>query len=165
MKVLIFKAGKKEKKHVRKEKNPRFGFERVLFFSFVCIFLTLIAVQTAMMNPSVRTFLVDDSGLEGSPLSLEEYLYSEGEISLALCEGDYNEDLKVLVNGDEVAVFSDNVVNLMVKDGDVIEVDGSLAGEAEVEIISASENIANENIGKIVKVNSDVKELTKITIE
>ena len=110
MKVVVFKAGKNKKRPDKKTKNPRFGFERILFFSFIVLFTALVLVQTAMMNPSIRTFLVNDTGLEGSPLEFEEYLYSEGEVSIALYGEDSNEDLKLLLNGDEVAVFSNNIV-------------------------------------------------------
>ena len=76
-----------------------------------------------------------------------------------------NEDLKLLVNGDEVAAFSQKLINIKVKHGDVISIDGSLAGESEVEIVSASTNIISNDIGKRIKVNSNVKQLTRIIIE
>jgi len=34
---------------------------------------------------------------------------------VALCSADVDENLKLLVNGEEVAVFSQNVINLKVK--------------------------------------------------
>lgn len=167
MKVVVFRTGKGKNKDRSHERtiNPRFGFERILFFSFIILFAVLVLVQAALMNPTTRTFLVNDTGLEGSPLQFEEYLFSEGEISIALCSADINEDLKLLINGDEVAAFSENVINLKVKEGDVISVDGSITEEAEVAIVSASDNIKLDNIGKRTKVSSDVKQLARITIE
>jgi hypothetical protein len=114
----------------------------------------------------MSTFLVKDEGFDGRPLASEEYLYEEGKISIALLESENNEDLKLLVNGDEVAVFSQNLITLSVKDGDVIEVDGSLTdNETEVEIISASENVAGIEVGKKIKVNSTIEEITRVSIE
>ncbi|NLP14617.1 MAG: hypothetical protein GX383_09150 [Clostridium sp.] len=165
MKVVVFSAGKKQKRSKAKSVNPGARFERVLFFLFVFLFVSLIVVQAAMMNPSIRTFFTGDTGLEGSPLQYEEYLYSQGEISVALCNEDLNEDLKLLVNGDEVAAFSQKLINIKVKHGDVISIDGSLASESEVEIVSASTNIISNDIGKRIKVNSNVKQLTRIIIE
>lgn len=165
MKVVVFSAGKKQKRSKAKSVNPGARFERVLFFLFVFLFVSLIVVQAAMMNPSIRTFFTGDTGLEGSPLQYEEYLYSQGEISVVLCNEDLNEDLKLLVNGDEVAAFSQKLINIKVKHGDVISIDGSLAGESEVEIVSASTNIISNDIGKRIKVNSNVKQLTRIIIE
>ncbi|HHV28881.1 hypothetical protein [Acetivibrio mesophilus] len=166
MKVVVFKTGKgKGRKTTEKAINPRFGFERFLFFSFIILFAALVLVQAALMNPTARTFLVNDTGLEGSPLQFEEYLYSEGEISIALCSADVNEDLKLLINGDEVAAFSENIINLKVKEGDVVSVDGSVTEEVEVAIVSASDNIKLDNIGKRIRVNSEVKQLARIIIE
>jgi len=165
MKVVVFHAGKKQKRPKAKSVNPGARFERVLFLLFLFLFVSLVVVQTAMMNPSIRTFFTGDTGLEGSPLQYEEYLYSQGEISVALCNEDYNEDLKLLINGDEVAAFSQKTINIKVKDGDVISIDGSLAGESEVEIVFASSNIKRDETGKRIKVNSDVKQLTRIIIE
>lgn len=167
MKIVVFSVGKKQRRPGTKKKsvNPGARFERVLFFLFMLFFISLIVVQTAMMNPSIRTFFNSDTDVEGSPLQYEEFLYNQGEISIALCDEEYNEDLKLLVNGDEVAAFSQNIINLTVKDGDVISIDGSLAGEAEVELVSASSNIKSSDIGKRIKVNSDVKQLTRIIIE
>lgn len=167
MKVVIFKAGK-EKKKIGDRTAMRFinfGFEKVLFFAFVCIFIAIIFVQATLLSP-ISTFLVKDEGFDGRPLASEEYLYKEGEISIALLESENNEDLKLLVNGDEVAVFSQNLITLSVKDGDVIEVDGSLTdNETEVEIISASENVAGIEVGKKIKVNSTIEEITRVSIE
>jgi len=166
MKVIVFRANtKKNKKTHAKAVNPRFGFERFLFFSFIILFSALVLVQAALMNPATRTFLVNDNGLEGSPLQFEEYLYSEGEISVALYSADVDENLKLLVNGEEVAVFSQNVINLKVKEGDVVSVDGSSTEEAEVAIVYATDNIKLDNIGERIKVNSEVKHIARIIIE
>lgn len=168
MKIVVFRAGK-EKKKISKKSAMRFinfGMEKVLFFAFVCIFIAIIFVQGTLLNPSLRTYLVKDEGADGRPLASEEYLYREGEISIALLESENNEDLKLLVNGDEVAVFNQNSITLSVKDGDVIEVDASSTEhESELEIISASENLSGVEVGKKIKVNSNIEEITRISIE
>lgn len=168
MKVIFFRAGKDRKKKNDKTafRFMNMGFEKVLFFAFVCVFIALVFVQGLLMNPSLRTFLVRDSGINGRPLAEEEYMYSEGEISVALLESENNENIKLLVNGDEIAAFSQNLITLTVKDGDVIEVDGSLADiETEVEIISATENISGIEVGKKIKVNSNIEEISRISIK
>lgn len=168
MKIVVFKAAKKKDKISKKSVSRfiNFGIERVLFFAFVCIFIAIIFVQGTLLNPSLRPYLIKDEMADGRPLASEEYLYREGEISIALLESENNEDLKLLVNGDEVAVFNQNRITLSVKDGDVIEVDASLTErETELEIISASENISGVEVGKKIKVNSNIEEITRISIE
>ena len=164
MKLLVFRTGK-SKKRSGSANNIKFNMERFLFFSCVFTFVALILIQAAMVNPSVRTFLVNDGELEGRPLEMEEYLYDEGQISIALCDDEPNEDLKVLINGVEAAVFSTSVIQLNVKDMDVIHIDASGVDEAEVEIISASENIKCDNMGKKIQLNSELKKLTRINID
>jgi hypothetical protein len=168
MKIVVFKA-RKEKKKINAKTAARlvnFGVEKILFFAFVCVFIALVFVQGTLMNPTMRTFLVNDKDIAGRALGDEEYLYKEGQISIALLESESNQDVKILVNGDEVAAFNENLVTLSVKDGDVIEVDGSLIeGETEVEIISASDNVAGIEVGKKVKVNSNIEEIARVSVD
>jgi len=47
-----------------------------------------------------------------------------------------------------------------------VEVDASSTNhEAELEIISASENIAGVEVGKKIKVHSNIEEITRISIK
>ena len=168
MKIVVFKACKEKKKLSKKAalRLVNFGIEKVLFFVFVCLFISIIFVQGTLLNPSLRSYLVKDEDADGRPLASEEYLYKQGEISIALLESENNEDLKLLVNGDEVAVFNQNCIKLSVKDGDVIEVDASSTEhETELEIISASENVSGVEVGKRIKVNSNIEEITRISID
>jgi len=167
MKVVVFKAGKEKKKISEKSamRFINFGFEKILFFAFVCIFIAMIFVQGSLLNPSTRNFFTKDEDAVGRPLDSEEYLYNEGRISIALLESDINEELKLLVNGDEVAVFNQNLITISVKDGDVVEVDASSTqNQTELEIISASENISGVEVGKKIKVDSNIEEVTRISV-
>lgn len=165
MKFIVFRTSKPNNRSKSTKKNFGLNFERFLFFSFVCIFMALIMVQAAMFNPTISAFLTKDSSFDGRALQLEEYLYDEGEISIALCDGNSNEDIKVLVNGEEVAAFTDNVVDLKVKDMDVIEIDGSLVEGAEVEVVSTNGNFTENYEGKRVLLNKNVEKLLTVTLE
>ena len=168
MKVIVFRARKERKKRseIMAKRLINFGFEKILFFTFVCLFIAIVFIQGTLLNPSLRSYLVKDDDVNGRPLGEEEYLYKEGEISIALLASESNEDLKLLVNGEEVAVFNQNLVTIPVKDGDVVEVDASSTDqEAVLEIISASENISGVEVGKRIKVNSNIEEITRISIK
>jgi len=168
MKVIVFRAGKEKKKRSENaaKKLINFGFEKILFFAFIGLFIAMVFVQGTLLNPALRNYLIKDEDVNGRPLGEEEYLYSEGEISIALLASESNEDLKLLVNGDEVAVFNQNLVTISVKDGDVIEIDGSATDqEALLEIISASENLSGVEVGKRIKVNSNIEEITRISVK
>lgn len=164
MRFLIYKV--KGKGNEKRRSTFGVNIERVLFLSFIAVFVLLIAVQAALLNPSVRTFLTSDSEYEGAPLALEEYLFEEGELGLSLVNAESSPKLKVLVNGDEVANFSIKKIDIKVRNGDVVEIDGSqLKNPAEVEIFSKSDNVITDCLNKKIKVRSNITNLIKVNVE
>lgn len=142
------------------------NIERMLYSSFIILFIVMIIIQAVLTSPAARTSLSVNYELEGKPLGTEEYLYSQGEIVLGLISKKTHENLKVLLNGEEIDSFKSTNVALTVKDGDVLEVDGSSVGNSiEVEVVKAGENIAPGIIGKRVIVNSEVKRIARVRIK
>lgn len=163
MKVMYYRVNMR-KKNRRTMKSQ--GFERVLFFLFVITFTIMIIVQATLMNPAIRASLSMNDELEGKPLGLEEFLYSEGIIRLSLLSEGRNPDIKVLVNGEVVGSFFVPSIEITVKDGDVVEIDGSsVADEFEVAILPVTENIASECVNLKTVVNKEVKKLSRIRID
>lgn len=163
MKLLVYKVrtGKN-----RKRDRRVINLEKLLLISAVAAFSVMIMVQILFLNPSISTFLNSNSKMDGVPLGQEEYLYKQGEIVLQLVGSNKNSDLKVLVNGDEVACFNEKKVNLTVKDGDVVEIDGSMCkNEAEVAVVSKSSNISSDILNKSVKVRSAIVKIAKLSIQ
>ncbi len=141
-------------------------FEKILFLSCVAAFLLLIIIQTAMLSPSLTAFVESQNRLEGQPLGVEEYLFEEGTISLQLVDAQCRYDLKVLVNGDEAAVFSEKNVTIKVRDGDVVELDTGSGKEAvEVLVTSASDNVATRCVGKKYKAKPGISRLFKVQMD
>ena len=137
--------------------------ERALLIAFIAVFTVLIAVQTALTDSSIKIALDADNNLEGKPLGPEEYLYNEGEIVLKLIDGECGEGIKVLLNGTETSAFTEKEISLRVKDGDIIEIDGSLAlHDISIKTVSGSGGISRDCIGKSITVNSNTKALVKI---
>jgi hypothetical protein len=163
MKVLVYKVNKSKK---NQEKDIKLNFEKILFFSFIIMFTLLIITQTILMSPSIKTFIPLNKTNEGTTLGAEEYLYKKGEINLELQNAGSDEKLKVLVNGEVMGTFINKSLKLNVKDGDVIELDGSeIISEDEVKIISTSSNINSEILNKKLKIGSGVERLTDIQIK
>lgn len=149
-----------------RHKDQKLNIERLLFLSCIIVFILMLFVQAALTSPSVRTFLNGQSTLEGQPLGVEEYMYAQGILGLQLISSQSNSELKILLNGEQFEVFNENVVNLSVKNGDVIEIDGSsVMGENEVKIVSKSTNITNNCLNKNIKVNGNIKQLIKVTVK
>lgn len=162
MKFIFFRYNKKGKNKRSRSGNP---WERFLFLCCVGTFSALILFQVGLANPYTRTFLSAGKELEGTPLETEEFLYNEGKLSLGLVGEDRNQDVKVLVNGDEVSAFSYGLVEINVKDGDVVEIDGSKTrSTSEVEVLSKSDNVSTQCVGKRVKVGSGTNKLVRVKV-
>jgi hypothetical protein len=115
------------------------------------------------MIPATEPIVLMTGKYDGVPLKQEETLYEEGEIGLDVIEGEIGDNLKVLINGDYVATFENKHIDIKVKDGDVVEIDGcSLQNEVEVKIVSKSDNIDQDCDGKKVNISSNIKKLVKI---
>lgn len=163
MKFLLYRVNTKKKKM---EREFALNIERILFLSFIVTFVTMIIVQAALMSPAVRTSLAINDEFEGAPLGTEEFLYNEGKLVLQLLGGEANHNLKILINGDEAARFSDISLEIAVRNGDVVEIDGSdVHDEIEVAVVFKSDNVASDCLNKVVKVNSNVQRLLKVKVE
>lgn len=165
MKLHIFKY-KVSRKNISQKSDYKLTFERFLFIMFILSFSLLIIAQAALMNPSIRTFLTSDNEFQGTPMGVEEYFYKEGTLTFMMRGNQVDGDVKILVNGDEVAAFSKYIVSIEVKDGDVIEIDGSNASAAsEVEVVAKSPNIKSDCIGKRMSIPSGVRKVTDIKVQ
>lgn len=163
MKFLVYKV--KKKNNYAKFENDNI-FEKVLLFLFIAAFTIMILAQALMIDPTIRASIIPGNQTDGLPLGEEEFLYTEGTIKLMLTSSSYQPQLKILVNGIETGAFSTNKANVTVKNGDVIEIDGSdLEDEHTVEILSQSENIISEHVGHKIIVKSDVARLLKVKME
>lgn len=140
-------------------------FEHLLYFSFVVIFFVLVISQTILMSPTMHSYLETNNSVEGVPLGPEEYLYDRGKISLALSGREIDENLKVLINGEEAAAFSVNELDLEVKSGDVIEVDARNSElPVNIEVVTASSNMSSVYIGQIFKISSASQKILKVRL-
>jgi hypothetical protein len=163
MKFVYYRFGSKEKS--RKLRNG-FNPEKALMLSFAAVFALLVIVQVLLATPSIRTLIVEDVEFEGTPVNSEEYMYKEGEVVLELVNSESNQDLKVLVNGDETADFSNKLIKLTVREGDVVEIDGTGSiVSSEVAVSWCSNNITGDCIGRKIIVLSDIKSLLKVKME
>lgn len=161
--MLLFRVSRKNSRQAESKKNR---VEKFLLRSFIITFTLLIVVQAALTNPAVRTSLAMNDELEGKPLGMEEYLYNEGKISLKITDAQSSPLLKVLVNGDVVASFLENPLEIAVRDGDVVEIDGSDVGRPiSVAVVSKSDNISDDCLYKSVTVNSNVMRIVRIRMK
>lgn len=133
--------------------------ERILFTAFLGLLTVVIFSQISYFRPNTLSFTAAKDAFVGAPLGAEEYLYVSGTIELRLMNAGSNPDLVVLVNGDKATQFDSRDVKINVSEGDVIELDGSNANEAEVAVCAISDKLQNDMIGQIFTVNNNVQKV------
>ena len=163
---MKYENGIKSRVKKDREKANEQNIEKYMIFAFAVIFVLLIAAQTALTSPSVASLLNINTEYEGEPLGKEVYLYKQGEIELGLAGGRTNGSLILMLNGENVATFDKGSVRIEVKNGDVIEIDGSnVEREETVKVLSCSSNLDKKLIVKSIKVKSEIKYFLKISLQ
>lgn len=165
MKLKQIRLRKYKKDDYCHETDRGKAFENVLFFMCILCFIILIAVQAVIANPSIREkFSLTDKSI-GLPLNDNEYLYSQGQMTLRMIGENPDPTVKILVNGDEVAIFENILMSIYVRDGDVVEIDASHSlAEHIVKIDSVSANINSKSGVASVNVYSNIKRLVNVQI-
>lgn len=161
MKVALFNQRIEDRVNKIEKKTGAERFEWFMFKAFLTFFIILIAVQAALLNPSLRLSILDYY-IEGEPLKTEAYLFVPCRMELKLINIDKCPNLKVLVNGMEKAEFESNAVLLELKDGDIVELDASsILVLATVQISAVSENIKGI-LGKTIYVADGISPVVKV---
>jgi hypothetical protein len=158
MKIRVFKFKKDN------EKNT--VLENILFSTCILCFAVLVLVQIVLAVPSFRSMLNLNDKSMGMPLNGDEYLYNQGQMTLKLISEEPDPTLKILVNGDNVAEFENTEMSINVKDGDVVEIDGSqsLIGHI-VKVESITTNINDKCKNASANVSNTIKMLVKVQID
>ncbi len=139
------------------------SLEKILFRTCTIFFIALISVQIVLSVPWVRVRLnIMDKSL-GIPLGSDEYLYGRGKVTLELIDEEPDPQAKILINGEQVAVFDKIEMPVNVNDGDVIEIDGSESQISHmIKVQNASSNINSKCINAIANIERNIKKLVKI---
>ena len=161
IKVKIFKF---KSNHDQSENNT--FLENLLFGTCILCFLVLIIVQIILAVPSFRNTLHLNDKSIGLPLKGDEYLYTQGQMTLKILGEDPDPMLKILVNGDKVAQFDSTEAIINVRDGDVIEIDGSQSlVEHVVKVESITTNINAKCKNAVIRVENNIRKLVKVQME
>lgn len=146
-----------------KDKNTI--FENILFSTCIICFCVLILVQILLVIPSVRSSLNLSDKSVGSPLSSDEYLYNQGQMTLQMIGIEPDPLLCILVNGEPAAMFEKMEMSINVKDGDVVEIDGSQSQIGHiVKVEGITSNINSDCLNAVVTVEKDMRKLLKVRI-
>jgi hypothetical protein len=156
---MKIKALKKYKDNDGKGSN----FENLLFTICIICFIALVIIQIILMVPSVREYLNLTDKSIGVPLGGDEYLYGRGQITLKMNGTQPDPEVQVLVNGDTVQKFDNLMMNIEVKDGDVIEIDGTQSSSGHIITVDEiSSNINSTCKNSVARVESNFQRLLKV---
>lgn len=140
-------------------------FEKILFIIAVICAGALFLTQIGMISNTLRPFLSDVEVFEGKYIKEIDSLIKEGRLTLELVDMSKEHDIKVLVNGIETAHFYDKFIDIKVKDDSIVEIDGSkIKSSFSVKIVSKSDNIKSDLVGKAVTLQSNIKVLARIKV-
>lgn len=169
MKISLFnQAGKDEKSEEEKNENkPQKTaikrFENSLIYIGFSVLFIMIAAQAAMVYPGIRTAFFYEQ-MEGNPLSAEVFLFVPCKMELSLTNMGQCLDMKVMVNGEERDSFREKSLLLDLKDGDVVQLDGTnVPVLAQVQISAVSRNISGL-LGKTVVVTEGIITVANISV-
>ncbi len=154
-------------RRVKKIKDPSNIVENALLRVSILGLLSLVFVQFFLSNHSVRTIIGNNSD---EVVSLEKStIYNpEGWIELEIENFEQYENLSILKNGMEVKNIlpEENIINITVHDGDVIEVDATdYKDSIDIKLHDTSKNINNLKKGKEFKSHQNIVYLFKIGID
>lgn len=139
-------------------------FEKILASACLSLFVVMVIVQ--VISAYHRVIKTTNSDFEGIPLPREVFLYEEGFITVRLNNFNANEEIKILVNGDEVGYIFDKDVRIVVKEGDVVEVATTdEQNQAIVEVTAVSENILQGYINKNTKIERKIQKIADISMK
>jgi hypothetical protein len=161
MRINVFKL----KKHTEHNKDKATIFENILFGTCIVSFVILILIQILLVIPATRDNLNLSDKSIGVPIIKDDYLYNRGQITLKMIGNDPDPTVRILVNGDVVAMFENLRMNIDVKDGDVIEIDGSssLIGHI-ISVEALSTNISSKCKTAVARVESNIQRLVKVRV-
>ncbi len=158
IKIKIFKF-----KNIQDKSEKNTFLENILFSTCILCFLILIIVQVILAVPSFRNTLHLTDKSIGLPLNGDEYLYTQGQMTLKMIGEEPDPMLKILVNGDNIAQFDTTEMIINVRDGDVVEIDGSqsLVGHI-VKVESITTNINAKCKNAVINIENNIKRLVKV---
>jgi len=137
-----------------------------IFNSLLFVFITIMLIsQLALTTPNARVLLTTIDKDEDVSVSSNQDSIRLGEITLRLNGIHPSDDIKILQNGEPIAVFYDKEIKITVADNSVIEIDGSkIKQEFYIDILNISNNIKFENVSQI-KVNSNIAMVGRIFVK
>ncbi|MBO8138517.1 MAG: hypothetical protein H0Z40_10355 [Desulfotomaculum sp.] len=149
------------RKSILMERAERFLIRLVIVSALVLIMIQALVVNNPFLKP------IDGVGLDhNTAVSTSTIKWDQPHITLYLENYSSLPHLKVLVNGDQVAVFDDRYTTVTVQEGDVIQIDGTFYNHnILVKVLNTTAEVFNPAVEKQIIVKGNVVEVGPVKIK
>lgn len=129
-----------------------------------CLFL-LMGAQLALTTPAARNTLSAVNDIETLGGQVEDG-FKLGQISLSLVGTEPSKDIKILLNGQVIALFVQKQIDITVSNNALLEIDGSAIKEPfSVKIDHVPENISFQDGKNSTEIKSNIGILARIFVK
>ncbi|MDI6605159.1 MAG: hypothetical protein QME35_08500 [Thermoanaerobacteraceae bacterium] len=149
----------------RLKKSSRFiGFENLIALLIIAGFITIILFQTTMLNSTLRVYLNSTEKIEG--INVNTYLSKEGTLKIEVINEENANNAYILVDGEPKGNFKNKYINIKVKSGQLIEIDGSKCNtDMYFKISDISDNVIEPQKTAIVKVEKNIATVGRVRLK
>lgn len=129
-------------------------------FKYVVLSLsfTVLISQICLTGNFFRSYLTNVEKLEGTVAVNSEYVAPVGYVTLVLNESKPDENIKILVNGDEYCVFDEKIKTIQIKTQSVIEIINNTKNNVAVSLDNISDNLT----ATLNNSNTDIENISVI---
>lgn len=113
----------------------------ILTVSAVCLAVMLCAAQVGLRIFPLRNYLTNADTLDGAVLAGTQPIINRGSVTLTLDDGTPSDDIRIIVNGNDVMAFDDFERAVEVSVQSVIEVRNLTDEPVTVSVNSVSDNL------------------------
>ncbi|MBQ4542620.1 MAG: hypothetical protein IJM94_00670 [Clostridia bacterium] len=142
----------------------KINFEKFLKISAITVFVIVVFMQVVISVPKLNMLFCKITDKEYIQAISESQLVKSSEITLGLIDIQPDNDIVVLLNGEEIAVFNQRTINVSVYDNSVIEIDGRDAKKTFKVQISCNNDIRH-NFVETVTVEKNIALVGRIFID
>ncbi|KAA5807683.1 hypothetical protein [Thermoanaerobacterium thermosaccharolyticum] len=152
-------------KRIKKSRHVYFiSFDNLIAFFVIAGFLTVIITQVLMLNDNIRVFLNSTEKIEG--ININTYLSKDGTLKLELVNMEKAQNAYVLINGDPKYSFKNKSVDISIKQGELIEIDGTKYKQTlYIKVADSSDNVIEPQRTAVVKVNGDIEVVGRVRLK
>ncbi|WP_434579114.1 hypothetical protein [Thermoanaerobacterium thermosaccharolyticum] len=152
-------------KRIKKSGHVYFiSFDNLIAFFVMAGFLTVIITQVLMLNDNIRVFLNSTEKIEG--ININTYLSKDGTLKLELVNMEKAPSAYVLINGDPKYSFKNKSVDISIKQGELIEIDGTKYKQTlYIKVADSSDNVIEPQRTAVVKVSGDIEVVGRVRLK